>query len=401
MAITTTSRLTITSAERDRVDAEVNSLNASVSALNASVASLTSANANQLTQIVGLESSLAAALGHIATLENELALRPPASRPGLYVDGGKLRTKNGAELVLRGMEIMIGQDSVNRGLANVVNDIKAMGCNGVSPLFQAWYDSNGVKTFDSGTVAQVRAFCDIVKAAGLVCVVNGDHRRLGSPPASALGGRAWLCQPDMVTLLNSYSNVILACEVETDSVPTGTSGDAPWVSGANNLVAELRAAGHIHPIKVGAPQGGRRVEHPLRAGAQVLAADPLKNVLFTFQAYWPEATTSSQQWYQNCAGVAPGLAGTKAALGQCAASGLCFLPGLDWRDDIGLTGAVALSAHCDTLGLGYQYWVYSHDGISDNNVIGHWNLLPANTTANGLAIGAALRVRGATLAQLG
>jgi hypothetical protein len=59
---------------------------------------------------------------------------------------------------------------------------------------------------------------------------------------------------------------------------------------------------------------------------------------------------------------------------------------------------VALSAHCDSLGLGYQYWVYSHDGIQDNNVIGHWNLLPANVTANGLAMGAALKVRGAALA---
>jgi hypothetical protein len=373
MAITTTSRLTITSAERDRVDAEVLAQAAAITTHLGTISSLQ----NQIATLTASNSALAA---QVAALTAELATRPPAgtARAGMYVDGGKLRTKNGAELVLRGMEIMIGQDSVNRGLANVIADIKAMGCNGVSPLFQG----------TNGSTANVKAFCDLAKAAGMVVGVNADHQP---------NGRAWLCDPDRVTLLNGYSHVFLECEVETDSV----NSDADWVAGANSLVAALRAAGHVHPIKVGAPQGGRRVEYPLRAGAQVLAADPLKNVLFTFQAYWPEATTSSQQWYQNCAGVAPGLAGTKEALGRCAASGLCFLPGLDWRDDIGLTGAVALSAHCDTLGLGYQYWVYSHDGISDNNVIGHWNLLPANTTANGLAIGAALRVRGATLAQLG
>jgi hypothetical protein len=371
MAITTTSRLTITTAERDRVDAEVTGLQASLAAAQASLTSLQ-------TQVATLTASNAALAAQVAALTAELATHPPTpapTKPGLYVDGGKLRTKSGAEFVVRGMEIMLGQDALNRGFANVIADIKALGCNAISPLFQG----------TNGSTANVKAFCDAAKSAGMVVGVNADHQP---------NGRAWLTAPAMVTLLNGYSHVFLECEVETDSV----NSDADWVYGANGLVSALRAAGHVHPIKVGAPQGGRRVEYPLRAGAAVLAADPLKNVIFTWQAYWPESTSSGQQWYQQCAGVAAGLAGTKVALGQCAASGLYFLPGLDWRDDIGLTGAVALSAHCDSLGLGYQYWVYSHDGIQDNNVIGHWNLLPANVTANGLAMGAALKVRGAALA---
>lgn len=293
---------------------------------------------------------------------------PLPGRTGLYVDGATLRTRTGAAIVVRGIELMVGTDVANRGFGALLADMKALGANAVSPLFQGQY----------GSTANVKAFCDAARAIGLLVGVNADHQP---------NGRAWLCAADKVALLNGYDHVFLECEVETDQ----TTSSAQWSIDAQGLVAALRAAGHRSLIKAGAPLGGRMVKHPLARGAEVLAADPLKNVCFTWQAYWKKATGGWQ--YSEDNGFAAGIAGSKAAVGACAASGLCFLIGLDWRDDVGETGVPELSAECDRLGVSYQYWVLFGDGMyPDNNLNGSWALTPAMITPTGVNMGVLLGV---------
>jgi hypothetical protein len=294
---------------------------------------------------------------------------PPTPAPthrGLYVDGSKLRTRSGAELRLRGIELMVGTDAANAGFPALCATLKAFGANCVSPLFQGSF----------GSVPTVRAFCDAARAAGLVVGVNADHQP---------NGRAWLCAPELVALLNSYDHVFLECEVETDQ----TTSSATWATDAKALVAAVRAAGHVHPIKVGAPTGGRMVKHPLAKAAEVLASDPLHAVLFTFQCYWKSVTTGWQ--YSEDNGFVPGLAGAKQALAACATSGVCFVPGFDTRDDIGLTEVGQLMDEAHRLGLSYQYWVLFGDGMyPDNNLVDHWSLTAAHTTPTGAAVSAKL-----------
>jgi hypothetical protein len=125
------------------------------------------------------------------------------------------------------------------------------------------------------------------------------------------------------------------------------------------------------------------VKYPLASGAAVLAGDPLRNVCFTWQAYWREATQSGWS-YQGENGYPSGIAGTKLAIQACAASGLCFVIGLDWRDDVGLTGELALMDECHRLGVSYQHWVLTGDGSNaGNNMLGHWNLSMSSLTAEG------------------
>jgi len=354
----------VTKAEIDRVEKEISDLRAALSLSNSKLA-------DREAKIVALEAEVLALKAQLAAQPPPPVNPPPpppmGSHPRLYTAGGKLYTRNGEEVQLRGIELMILTDVLNVGPVEIAKRCKALGANTISPLFRA----------SSSSAAAVQAWCDAAKAEGLIIGVNADH---------ISGGRAWLCKPEIVAVCNACPHVFLECEVETDEVQDGD--DARWIAGVKSLIDDLRAAGHKSIIKVGAPQGGRRVEFPLKSGAQVVNLDPLKQVVFTFQAYWKESTAGSQ-WYQNCAGVAAGLAGTKQALTKCAQSGLCFIPGFDWEDDIGTTGELALMDHAHSLGLSYQHWALTGDGgLPGNNLIDRfdWTVSLASTTPNGQAI---------------
>lgn len=261
---------------------------------------------------------------------------------------------------------MFGVDAFNVGYGELMGRMKALGANAVSPLFQ-----NSHKT-----IAHVKGFCDAARTAGLVVGVNADHA----------GGRSWINSPAMVELMNSYDHVFLENEIETN--PSNPS-DAQWEASAIDLMKSYRNAGHSSLVKVGAPQGGRRVGYPLRRGKNVLAADPLKNTCFTWQAYW-EADPSGWQ-YQTAEGFVAGIEGTKAAIRACAASGLVFVVGLDWHDDIGDTGWPELADECQKSGVSYQHWVLFGDGLlPKNNVLDHWNLKLENVTETGKVVQAKL-----------
>jgi hypothetical protein len=285
-----------------------------------------------------------AAAAEVVRLTALLAAQPvcPATRTRLFVDGSQVKTKSGVPVQIRGIEHMYGVDEFNVGPVGMVARMKALGANTVSPLFQG----------ANGSVARVTAYIAAARAAGLLVGVNCDHQS---------NGRAWLNHPDMVAALNAADNVFLQCEVETDDV----TSDAEWVAGAVSLVQAVRAAGHLSILKVGAPQGGRRVEYALRAGQQVLSADPTGQLLFTWQAYWGSAANSC--WYQSQAGVACGVAGTLAAIDQVDASPLAFLIGFDWEDDVGATGELQLMDRAHLRGLNYQHWVLTGDGLRTGN----------------------------------
>lgn len=288
---------------------------------------------------------------------------PVEGKTGLWVDGGVLKTKKGTPIVIRGIEMMFGNDAFNLGYAEFMRRMKALGANCVSPLFQRSHNS----------VTIVKNFCDAAREAGLLVGVNADHA----------GGRSWINQPAMVELLNKYDHVFLENEIETN--PNNPS-NAQWRDSVIDLIMSYRNAGHKNLVKVGAPQGGRHVRYPLAMGKEVLAADPLKNTCFTWQAYWEGQVDNGWQ-YQSDNGFAKGSAGTKAAIKACADSGVCFIVGLDWRDDIGMTNWEELADECELRGVSYQHWVLFGDGMwPENNMLNHWDLGLNRITPTGAII---------------
>ncbi len=363
-----TSLITISQAEVSRANAALTQ----VDSLKVEVDSLKVRNVALDTEVKRLTALLVVRDARIRELEALVPVVPPVvvppvvvppvtSKTGLYVDGSKLRTKNGSEFQIRGIELMCNGDTVTAGYQTVLAMCKTFGANTVSPLFQG----------NTGTVANVKTFIDTARSLGLIVGCNADHQS---------DGRSWMNAPGMVTLLNGYDNVFLECEVETDDVDTTPE----WSTAAIALLKSVRDAGHKSPMKVGAPQGGRHVKYPLAAGKEVLATDPLKNTMFTFQAYW-KAAVSSGWTYQGDNGFNSGVAGTKEAFQACLNSGLCFLVGLDWKDNVGLTDLPACAAELHRLGMNYQIWALRGDTMyPENCILSHWNHSASSITPTGI-----------------
>lgn len=297
---------------------------------------------------------------------------PVEGKKGLYVSNGKLYTKNGTEFVVRGIESMCGSDAFNAGPAAWCATQKAMNANTISPLWQS----------SQSGLDRLKVWLDAAKAAGLIVGSNFDH---------IPDGRAFACRKEVVELHNKYDNVFLQLEVETGWDQTGQQ----WADDVKGMVKALRDAGHIHPIKVGSPDGGRSPRLPLQFGQQVLDADPLKNILFTWQAYWDETPTAGWH-YQQHNNISITAADPTGAIEQCKRikdSGLCFIVGIDKEDDVGITIYKQVMAEADKHGLNVQYWVLHNDFRALNPLLGNWNQSLSSITPTGTEISGLFAVK--------
>jgi hypothetical protein len=299
---------------------------------------------------------------------------PVEGRKGLFVSNGKLYTKNGAEFVVRGIESMCGSDAFNAGPSAWCATQKAMNANTISPLWQ-----NSQISTD-----RLKVWLDATREAGLACGFNFDH---------IPDGRDFACKKEIVDLCNKYDNIFLELEVETGWGQTATQ----WLDDVNGMVKALRDAGHIHPIKVGSPAGGRVIKLPLEHGKKVLDADPLKNLLFTLQCYWDESPPVGSWHYQQENNIPVSAADPTGAVEVCRRireSGLCFIIGLNKQDDIGITNYKQMFAEADKQGLSVQWWVLFGDGMWPlSNLLGHWNQSLSSITATGTEVSSLLAVK--------
>jgi hypothetical protein len=337
------------------------------------------ARANSLeTQVGTLSATVDAQAVEIARLKALVAPPPPpvvvpppvAQRSGLYVDGSKLRTRFGAELRLRVIEVMLNGNLKAYGYARFLQDMKALGFNGVSPLFEGSF----------GSLDEVKAFCDAALVLNLVVGVNADHQYRFLPG----GTQGWVVQSTvvggvtrypLVELLNSYPHVYLVCDVETYVEDAKDASLPTWVASEKAKFGRFLAAGLRCPIKAGTHGGGRDVRYPLAKGAEIVALYP--NALFTFQEYWKAAPGASwyYQWGNKADGgsFSDGLAGSKEALAACAASGLCFVVGFDVRDNVGDTGEAELIDTATRLGLSWAHWAATGDNSNSENNLRDWD----------------------------
>lgn len=291
---------------------------------------------------------------------------PVEGKKGLFVSNGKLYTKNGTEFVVRGYESMCGSDAFNAGPAAWCATQKALGANTISPLWQS----------SQSSPSRLKTWLDAARAAGLVVGCNFDH---------IPDGRAYACQKEIVDLCNSYDNIFLQLEIETEWGQTAQQ----WLDTVNGLVKALRDAGHIHPIKVGGPAHGRLPKLAVENGKKVFDADPLKNVMFTWQSYWPKVAPAGSWHYQQEAGIPVSAADPGGATEQCKRireSGLCFIIGIDKVDDVGVTVYREVLVEADKYGLNVQHWVLTNDFRTDNQLLSHWNQSLSSITATGIEI---------------
>lgn len=287
---------------------------------------------------------------------------PQPGKTGLWVDGNTLRLKSGEAVILRGYEMMYGPGSLGVGAVEYCRRMKALGANCIAPLFRPEGGANSINS--------VKALCDAARAEGLIMGVNADHA----------GSRDWLRNSQMVTLLNGYDNLYLCTNVETGDIETNQQ----WFDFVRTVITDVRNMGYKMPVKLGTPQFGRHVKYVVSAGAQALELDPLKQIIFTWQAYWKAGSLGNWS-YQGENGFMPppgqpGVEGTKAAIRAVAKLPVCTVIGLDWEDDVGPTGWVELATECQAQGVSFNHWVITNDGnLPGNNVLGSSQTLESIT----------------------
>lgn len=384
MPIKTTSQtfLSVTEAEVSRVNTALTAGEQAAAAqvkLQADNAKLTKDLAdaqNVIRQQAASIQQLLDQLGQLPPVEPPPPPPPPVppvgQRDRVYVEGNRLKRRDGT-LVKSGIESMYAGQGTAAHAAAFVSTHKALGADIISPL------PNGRWLTGATDINTHKRLLDASKAAGLVHGYNVDHMRM---EGAGIPGREWLRRPDVVALLNSYDNVFIECEVETGWDQTASA----WRDDVNQMVRELREAGHKSVIKVGSPAGGRRPVEAIAAGRSVLEADPLKQVIFTWQCYWPEETRDG--WtYQSDNGVASGVAGTLQMCDQIKNSGLCFLVGLESYDPSGAengTGFQQIAARLKQHGIIWQWWVLSNG--SDPTALVRDAVRPETITAMGQTV---------------
>lgn len=227
---------------------------------------------------------------------------PPPPRTGLYVDGRFLKDPCGQTVTIRGYEQPVG-----RGLLEADAGIPEMaktGANYARLLVQIPPHATSVPSVNT-----LQTYIDLARANGMLVELSLSD---GS------GGDAVYNRQDVKNVLFGDEDVVIIHGIGESQQGT----DAAWVSEATNRITRMRGYGYKHVIFAGSRDFGRNPHTVLNRGAEVLAADPLRNVHFLVQLYWGD-NSARANYYEQLYGMT-----VEQALDRFAASNLAIQSGL-------------------------------------------------------------------------
>jgi len=227
---------------------------------------------------------MCASIVHAACSQTAIICARPAGNTGtgFFVDGSKLYDPTGVEFRIRGVNqahrdnpgaptgiprsgANTNRMAVSFALSSTANlsNLKAVLDAGVTPMPGSWL---GTCKSDSATLASI--------------VDN------------------WVAQAPVWTTLNATGLVNIANE-------WGAPNSAAWRDGYIVAIARMRAAGYLMPLVIDSGGCGQDAADVLKYGAEVLASDPQKNVIFDEHVYgvwkYPTATSWQQDYTKSMA----------------------------------------------------------------------------------------------------
>jgi mannan endo-1,4-beta-mannosidase len=188
-------------------------------------------------------------------------------RAAYYVDQGKLRDPCGVEVVPRGVNKMaVYADRAGDSFP----EIAKTGANTVRFMWMAEVPaSEAVQTLQRAVDTKLIPVWDLHDA-------TGDFSKM--PVIDAY----WSNPSTLAVLRQFESHVIVNLANEAGDYNVS---DSTFTSTYTAMIAKLRNAGLRMPFMVDAAGWGRNVEQLLRVAPAIQAADPLKNVLFSWHQY--------------------------------------------------------------------------------------------------------------------
>ncbi|MCR5715033.1 MAG: glycoside hydrolase family 5 protein [Bacteroidales bacterium] len=251
------------------------------------------------------------------------------------VQGGRLVDASGRPFIIRGINnphIWFGEKAFR-----ALDDIRAIGANTVRIV---WETRGAVDDLE-----RVVRRCIDLQMIPMVEL----HDATGSPSAERLADMArWYAVPAVSAMLRRYEKYLLlniANEWGNHTVRT-----AQWLEGYRAAVAILRDAGYRTTLVVDASGYGQDMTPVLEGGRDLLAADPLHNLLFSVHMYgsWNDAEKIVSQLSEAVRLELPLIVGE---------FGYNFREG---RNNLGCrVDYAAILESCNQLGLGFMPWSWT------------------------------------------
>ncbi len=206
-----------------------------------------------------------------------------------HVSGNSLYDACGERVVVRGIEQFFANPSVFPD-GRVIPQIARTGVNTVRVLpYTALPGEPGQPGWRGMSVAQIEH---------LIQLGIKNHMLVDLALAGGRSVNIYL-RPDVKAMLLKYQKYIVIHARGEGYQATG----AQWAAEAKLVISKLRAAGYKAPLYIYANNGGRNLRTLLTYGAGVLASDPLRNVVFGWQAYWSGSLDNRADYYQKLSGM--------------------------------------------------------------------------------------------------
>ena len=191
---------------------------------------------------------------------------------GFYVEGTTLYDANGNPFVMRGVNH--AHTWYSDKLLETLDALEAIGCNSVRIVL-----SNGEQwsKTEASSLEGIIAFC---KERNLIAVLE-VHDTTGSSEQSSLLAAAQYFVDMKDVLIGEEEYVIINIANEW---PANRNAKT-WKEGYLEAIPMLREAGLAHTIMIDCAGGGQYGKCMEAAGAEVLASDPLGNVMFSVHMY--------------------------------------------------------------------------------------------------------------------
>ncbi len=129
-------------------------------------------------------------------------------------------------------------------------------------------------------------------------------------------GNARFADPVIKAAFQALPNLVIDGLLE-DPNEANAAGIAKWLADAKAVITSIRNLGYKHPISIHAMEQGRQLKAVLDHGAELVAHDPMHNIITGCQMYWPLRADGGFEWNAD-QGFGRGAAGIAEAFRQIA-----------------------------------------------------------------------------------
>jgi mannan endo-1,4-beta-mannosidase len=255
---------------------------------------------------------------------------------GFYVAGGKLYDANGKEFRIRG---------ANRNhWDNGSNGFPLSGAN----------TQRIVLSFTNSTSYNIGIINKEMLAYGIVPIPGNWNGTCKSDPASLSAiVDTWVAQASTWTALNSNGLINIANE-------WGPPNSTVWRDSYKTAIARMRAAGYTGTLVVDSGGCGQDPADVVQYGADVLASDPQKNILFDIHVYGNFVLNATVSWQTDYAKSMTALkaTGLPIILGE-------FGPGRNIGPSPTMITPQQVIATAEAAGWGWMPWSWDDNNLAN------------------------------------